>query len=164
MKTPEVRLRKYKKNLVTSGWGVIVFCVWDIVKYISTFFIKSSYSEYLEEFLPGDDKALYAFAMFFTLIILGLILFLHAFVGKCAIQVGQGKRHRLNYIPVAIILVLMTLFSFVTGIVEINSMPLDLSIASLILDSTMLVALMDLLISSFKVRSLEKQTAAKGGV
>ncbi len=163
MKKPEVRLRKFNSNLVTGGWAIIVFSAWDVVKFISSFFINSTYSQYILDNLSIDNSLMFFLEILFISLLLGILLFLHVFVGRCAINTGRGKKQGVAYIVIGIILAMSTVVSLMFNILDMKNMPWEITLSGTILDATMLAALIDLLISSFMVRHLRKKIVSEGG-
>lgn len=157
----ERKIRKFRNNMMTSGMAVIVFTVWDIVKLVISLLLDTTYKNYYMAFLHRDNVVLLFLEIFFFVFFVALIGAVQGFVGISAIRIGRGARHRNAYLVVCAVIWGITVYSLVYSFKGGDGMSLDISLASFLLDLTMLVALTDLFVSSIIVRHLEKKAAMK---
>ena len=158
----EKRIRKYRNNLITSGMAVVVFAVWDVVKLVAGYLMNSTYREYYQNSFHFDDRILLYLEVFFVLLFTGFLVFVQVFVGLSALRIGKGGRHRNGYLVLCVIMILLTIGSIVLSVKGEGGMSFDIALAGIILDLTLLAALIDLFVSSIMVRKLEKKLSREG--
>ena len=160
----EIKLLKYRKNLITSGWAVVAFCVWDIAKVVISLLLKSTYTLDLANTYHTDDKLLFFFEVFFTVVLFAVIIYIQIYAGVSAVAVGKGKKKGVGYLVISVVLLIVTVVSIVfsaesivvSSIGTMQGVSFDTAFAGIILDLTLGAALIDLLVSSFKVRRLSR--------
>ena len=170
----EIKLRKYEHSMVVSGGGVIIFGVWSVVKAI-LFFIVSPAEQFQSIYSDEDAQELYdigfsntdasLFIFVAILIILIVDLLLRFYVGRSAILVGRRMRKKeIMYIVIAIFLGLVLFAGFFARILfaqdyiaGVKTTAWSTGNVSSIVDLTSLLALIELIVSSFKVRRLRKE-------
>ena len=153
----EVKLRKYRNNMVTSGWAVVVLCSWDVIRLVLSLFCDSSYKEVFSEMLNIDDRLLFIFVLVFTLLFLGIILFFQLVAGLGGVSEGKGGKKRNVYLVFCVMAFLMSAYSVWSSVSDITRYSFELTMSSLILDLTTAVALGDLFISALVSRHLAKK-------
>jgi hypothetical protein len=158
----EVKLRKYRKNLVINGWAIMALCLWDNAKIIISLFLNTTYSSTYIEMFDVNEKLLFILEIIFTILFTALISAGHFIVGINAIKEGNGQKRRAGYLVVCAILFVFTVIAVVLEIRTITTISFDITLASILLDATMTVALADLFISSVQSRRIMKMTAEGG--
>ena len=161
MNKMEVKLRKYRNNLVTSGWAIIVLCLWDNAKIIISLFLNTTYSQMYFDAFHVDVK-LFVLEIVFTIIFMALVDFFHFLVGINAIKEGNGNKRRPGYLVVCVFLFIATASSVVISAKSIKDLSFDITLASILIDGTLAAALADLFISSVRIRVISKKTAEGG--
>ena len=100
----EAKERKYRSILKNSGYAVIAFGVWGIVRILMMmFFDPESYNEMFLSGL-GDEiprQALIVISLVIILFLLGLDLVFRIYVGSAAIKEGNGGKKSIAYIIAA---------------------------------------------------------------
>ena len=158
----EVKLRKYRKNLVIDGWAIMALCLWDSAKIIISLFLNTTYSQTYLEILDVDEKMLFIIEVIVVILITLLINATHIIVGVNAIREGHGRKRGVGYQVLCAILFVLTVIAIILEIRTITTISFDITLASILLDGTMAAALADLFISSVQSRRIMKMTAEGG--
>ena len=82
----EVKLRKYRKNLVIDGWAIMALCLWDNAKIIISLFLNTTYSRTYLDMFDVDEKLLFILEIIFTVFFMVLINTAHLIVGINAVK------------------------------------------------------------------------------
>ena len=148
--------RQLADDVKISGNAVMLMGVWTFVKvFARSFFARQELYEQLKEFeLPNSVILL---VMFIMLTVFGAVFMLgHALIGYCAHREASGKRTTVLYLIVAVLLLLVNLDSVVRGVLDFFAGTHQESTAtSLLIDMTLIYALLRLIIASVKLRRLQ---------
>ncbi len=153
----EVKLRKYRNNMVTSGWATVVLCLWEIVKLVMSMLLETTYKLELVEIFHTDDQLLYVLEIVFFIIVMGLFVFLQVSAGLGGVLEGKGGKRKNGYLVCCVLMFLISIWSIYSSVKEIKTFSLDVTVASIILDTTAAVALGDLFISAMISRHLVRK-------
>jgi len=158
----EKKIRRYRNNLITSGMAVVVFTVWDVVKLAAGCLTNSTYREYYQNTIHYDDKLLLYIEIIVIIFFIGIFAAIQAIMGFSAIRIGKGARQRNGYLVLCVIMILLTIGSLYLSVTDQTGMSFDIVLAGCIMDFTLLLALIDLFVSSIMVRKLEKKLSREG--
>lgn len=160
----ERKIRKLQNNLLISGYAVIAFGLWSILKAVFYVFLKPEYFDdmfewaELAEFGELGRKVAY-FIIFFALVVDTL---LRLFVGRRAIKESKGKKVSAFYLLVTAVLMAFSAGSLVTLFSPDNySFSITDTIVSGVVELTALFIFCDLFYSSVTVRKLRKKGGGK---
>ena len=174
-KIDQKKLRRYEHSLVISGAGIIVFAAWNIIKAV-LYFVLTPLEEVANS-LTDEQIQMYALTEYsketlayiliaVILLLLVLSLALRYYIGRAAIQEGRRIRKRSPlYIVLAIILC-----SFLIDGTIINGFVLSAddkvamglyenARASIFVDITSILCLIEMIVSAIMVRRLRKGAA-----
>ncbi len=141
---------KTEVNLITIGTGVIFFGLWTFIKFMLSYFLAD------DRINNNDSGVIYVFTFVFAL----FLAFLHCYIGLSARAEGNGKKKSPVYIVVAGILVFLINLFIVIEIFLIFTSEFTFSlIISVIIDTTSMVFLVELIVNSIKIRQIRKQSA-----
>ncbi len=166
----QVMVRKYRSTLVIVGLGIILFAVWTAVRTVGDLILKKPLIlEFMNEALAGqpdipDETLVYWVFCAVTVIYLVTSVFIRVFVGRAAIAEGRGRRAagRL-FLILTVILIANGIFSVVNDVITLaarneNANRIqDVSAVSIFIESTSLVMLADMLVSSLKLRRMRRR-------
>ncbi len=158
----EAKLRKYRNNLITGGFAIILLSLWDAAKLVISLFLDTTYKESLSELFDMDDTFLFVLEVLVFVIFYGIVIFFNIFTGLTAIAVGKGKKRKPVYLVIGIIVFFIDIYSVYSSITDMVGMTFDINIAGIILDLTSAVATADLFISSIMVYRLSRKTGQGG--
>ncbi len=160
--------RLYRKNtdtLAILGWGVILFCVWSIVKTIAMYVTSADEVKSLLKEVTGlkhiDNSILIMLFAFFGTIV-AVDVFMRIYVGLTARAVARGKKKGVGYIVVTYLLIIIYIVEIAVDIYMVfHPSESDESILTLVVNAfiniSSLITLIELVIYSTKVRrSLRK--------
>ena len=155
-----IALRKYEDNLHTCGTGVIILGAWSVLKAILqiVFSFNSIFADYLGK--EGDNKAFPAIAITVVAVFLFcLVLFLlHFYIGRNASKAAKGLPYKKGYYVWAVILLVLSVISMVAYIPEFSDLRnIDTTIASIIVDITLIYVLFGVVSSTRKIRALRTE-------
>ena len=150
------KTRRLENNLITLGTGIIAFGLWAFIKLILTvMFLGSAYFADT----PEEDRLAFMIA---TWIVAVLTLLMYVWLGSSARAEGKGKRKRPVYLffvgmisVYSFFVILIEVFYLITEFNDIAD-PLTLFI-SIIIDTTRMIFLIELIYSSVSLRRIRKQ-------
>lgn len=149
------KIRRTQDNLFVLGTSVIVFGLWNVIKFMIYFFVSS---DDLKK-SAGDKYYLITAIILWSIIFIGFLF--RCFIGFSARAEGKGKRKSVLYLVLAGI----TAFVYCTVIaIEIVYLiahydHIFTMIVTLIIDVTSFVFLVELIVNSIKVRKLRKDVS-----
>ena len=157
----EKQLRKKQNMLGISGIAVIVFGIWSIAKLvINALYMPERISKFFNASEGGvSDPVEDTIVFVAVLIIVAIDLGLRLLVGLSARAESKGKKKSIFYLIVAIILVLSSVFSIIVTFQSFFADSIFDTIIAIFLDLTSILALCDVITSSFGIRSLKKKIA-----
>ena len=93
-------------------------------------------------------------------IIMAVILGVRMYVGLSAIAVGRGRRRRLLFILIAVIMIIGNIWAFISGFFateapeQLGVLTENHSLSAFIIDATSVLMLTQMVISAIKIRKL----------
>ncbi len=165
-----VKLRKYSKNVVINGLGVIMFGAWSVIKIMLMCIYNPAYKAYL---FRCDENGLreinYPILLGITILAV-LIAGVHFYLGTRAIDYGRGRSEKKTYLFVVAILLFLTVTSSIGSIIYISQDIADIAditdimdikyiddtIVSTFTDAIFISILIDLFYSTIKVANIRK--------
>ena len=169
----EVKLRKHENTLTVSGFAVLAFALWEIVKIVIMVSLQPEYFTALMEPLKADPEftdllpITASVSVFFIILFYGIFIGLRLYIARSANEVGRRKSNKSAYIVWAIFCsfsTLLTLFinsiTILTGLLGVEEVDfMGEGIVTTILDLTSLLAMLDLVISGITVKVIRKNLA-----
>lgn len=155
----DMRYRKVSNSLVVSGMGIIFFGLWSVIKV----FAEVAFGELdLMGFLMSDledtpQMRTLMYAIFVAVIL--FVILLHYYIGRCAIQVGTGRRKRYFYLLLAAFLLYLDITGFeqyFASEIDVYGTQFDVTVASFLVDVANCATVLNLIISSIIYYSLKK--------
>ncbi|MDC7293299.1 hypothetical protein NXH67_07210 [Butyrivibrio sp. DSM 10294] len=153
-------LRKHEDNLNVCGIGVVILSAWDVFKAAMQFLtkVKDVIGDYLEQFEEGEKGyALLFFIVFIAIVLLGigLIFWLHAYIGFNASRAAKRLPYKKGYYAWAIILLVLSVLSLPDYIEKLGNLEeIETTVASLIIDLTSIYILGTVVVSTRKIKAL----------
>ena len=159
----KARIRRYNRNIETSGIAVIFYSIWAVIKFVVPILLGD---EALHEIL-GFDLETYEEVkdLLYVLIpvLFGITLIVYYYVGRSAIKFARGKKKRRFFAIVALLLLVNTVTYFPAYYEEFSDFSnygdIDTTVASLLVDITLTFILFDMIYSTFMVSRLKKAEA-----
>lgn len=154
----EEKLRRYQNTLVIAGTGVIVFGIWSVVKVILAIFLMPPwYEELLKS--ARENQVDIQMIKWFLVIMPVLSLLLRLYVGGSARAEGLGRRSGRGYLAVGILLSLFALLNLIYdgAVFDLAADDLVDQVAQTLLDLTSLSALLEVIVSGFRVKTLARR-------
>ncbi len=156
----KARMRRYNRNIEISGLVVIVYGFWTVIKFLIPVIIGTSKVFQLLEMDPQEyeeDK----WIIFLILVgLFGVMILSHYFLGRMAISYARGKRNKIGFLILAVIILVSTVTFLPEYLTEIQTLKTfedwDNIIAEFMVDMTLIFVLCDMVISTFRVRKLRK--------
>lgn len=166
----DVSLRRYKKELSTSGGGYILFGVWSAIKVVMSVFVgEFSVKKIVDTYeVEPEDLVLFE-AVYFTLIAIAAVavVLLHLYVGLGAIRASSGSKKR-GYLRVTIVLLIFSVINLLVYCGQVGDLSnfsfKDTTIAAFMVDVTVTIMLVGILRSAKMIKKLtiEKEQGIQG--
>ena len=166
-------LRKSEKNLVTVGFGIMIFGVWNVIKTFSVLFLNQNaivnlIKGYTEEDLNKyvSDSTIFTFIFIWFILFMSVGVIARLYIGCSAIFVGRYKRKKSLYIPITIIYIICSLGEFYYDFNDIFFNPDSIStnletrdspIVTLIIEITSMVMMVELVVLSRRIRRIRRE-------
>ena len=154
----EKELRRNQNNLVVIGYGVIAFGIWSAIKVVLyTAYNTESYAVTRENGIAY--LVVFCIVMFITL---SFTLCIRLYVGLSAVNEGQGRKKRIGYIVLALIMATSNFTLLVANTLHFGSSEsIENTIVTIIVELSSCVVLTEMAVFAIKVkclgRMLEKQ-------
>lgn len=146
------KIRRTQDNLFVLGTSVIVFGLWNLIKFVIYFFAAFN-----------DIKGTVGEEYFLITVIMSWAIFVFSFVLRCFIGFsaraeGKGKRKNVVYLVFAgmIALVYFCVIAVEGAYLILRHNHIFSMIITLIIDITSFVFLVELIVNSIKIRKLRK--------
>ncbi|SKC03005.1 hypothetical protein SAMN06296386_11483 [Lachnospiraceae bacterium] len=153
MKNDKSLLRRCEDDLRVGGIGVIVMGCWSLIKVVLQIYpdIKMSFSK-------GNAEILKEIIVVAVLVVfMSLALALHFYIGINAVRSAQGETYHKGYVIGACVLWVLEILCFSEYSDMFKHMDdIDTTIASIIVDITIIFILTVVIISSFKIKKLRE--------
>jgi len=153
----KIRLRKYEDDLNAGGMGVIVLCLWSVLKILVQIFLETKESVDLSDTEPWMRVVVYIVVMLFLALILSGIFLVHLYIGLNAMRAAKSKEYKKGYFIAAVILLILaiiSLYSYKSRLQDTEH--LDTTIASIIVDLTSIYVFALVVCSTLKIRRIKK--------
>lgn len=168
-------LRKKEDNLMISGIAVLLFSVWDMVRFVMALIINPKIlTDYIEGLgFDADDiliGEITVIAIYVVILALALLIRLFIFFG--ARDESKGKRRGWIYVIVAFIVLVFIIADEIDTAIDLFKDAsaqtdfadgMDTAAASGLMNIMSAVALIDIIISSITVKKLRKKYDIKDG-
>ncbi len=158
-----VALRRYCKSIELNGWAIMLSAIWTSVKsLIPVFMGQKSLDELLG--IAGDIEMqdMRGVLIFFEILYVILIILFHWAIGNGAIKYSKGSPKKFGFLFGAILLFLVNAISVPFYFISLERLEdIDSTVATFIVDVTMIIILLDLIISTIKVASIRKTITAE---
>ena len=179
----DIKIRKLRDTLVTGGLAIIAFGIWTVIKSIFEAFtilepmigsisvenLSKVEAQQLKSMM--EDNSLFAFFFLMILIVLAVDLALRVYVGLSARAVGLQKKKRngkerkgIVWLIFGIILAAISIYSLIMTLINTSDTlqvySITYYVVSLFVDLTSIVVTIELVISGFRLRSLDKTQKA----
>ena len=160
----EKELRRRQSILSITGLGVMAFGLWDFLKLHLYFLLGRSFLLKSVEIESTISEKTVLIITYIVLLIVALTeLLIRIYIGRGAVteskdvlEPGQKKSH---YLGLAIFVIIVNAFFLAFSIIDIDALRSNFldHIASLIVDTTSLIMLFELVSSARKVRELRQK-------
>ncbi len=159
MDSYKVKLRRYEDDLHVGGLGIVILGAWDVLKVILHVLLELKDDINLEE-IAYEDRAfavvLLAVIIAVILLMVFLIFKIHLYIGMNASKAAKGEPYKKGYYTGAVILLVLSfagMFTYIAELKDLNN--LDTTIASFIVDLTMVYILWVVVSRTRKIRDLK---------
>ena len=155
----DAKIRKYRYKLMCSGYAVIAFGLWSIVR---VFLMRLTDAPGLREMLgSGEESAEYEAVLFSILaVVLAADLLFRLLVGRSAIRESRGERRGITYLLLAAIYAAVSALSDLSYVVRAFRGGASGSIvAANVVDLTSCIAMAEIAILSFSLRRAVREAA-----
>ncbi len=153
-------LRRNQNTLVMSGIGVIVFGVWSLIRFLMYILINARYLRAELGLESGTE-----YAVFYLVVALLLLadLGLRVYVGCAAIREGMKDKAGRVYVAIAVFLAASAAFSAYQDFLTFSEAYTDVAdgYAATLADITSLVILVQLVISSLRLKRMRRNAARR---
>ena len=158
MKTvSEATLRRYYSNITVSGFGLMLYGVWSVLKASMKFFFGTNELFDVVDMSP-EEAEIYLIMVYVVIALVGLfILFIHLYSGINAVKFGRRHSTKKTFLIFPSIIFVITLFDLPFYLSYAREETLDVTIASLAVELTLLVMLFDMIISTIRVSQIVKK-------
>ena len=154
----EARARKHRYKLIWSGYAVIAFGAWSIIRmFMMKYFDYSGFGEY---FGVTDGTAETVNLLFgIMLFVLALDLLFRLYVGRNAVREGKGMKVKHRYVFFAALytgVALISDFAYLLDLIR-GRQTADM-LSAVIIDITTSVAFIEIIVPSIALRRLGQAT------
>lgn len=155
----EAKLRKHRSRLKISGYAVIAFGLWSIIRiFLMRYFDPLSFEAMLGE--ETDIPREFYDEVVFTglLVFLAFDLLYRFFVGRAAIREGSGNRRKMLYVFFALLYGLISVCGDIHYTVLLVSRDQRMvELAEILVDLSSCIAMFEISYSAVAIRVLEKK-------
>lgn len=165
--------RKIQSTLYNSGLAFIVLGFWTAIKESISLFLDygaeiqkeihnlllSMDTEFVADELRQVESIVYIVLVVLILGVAALVLLIHFFLGRAAMQEAKGKKKKIVYLVFACIYLVFNVFVYVYGIVNAGEAGM-MDYSELIVDLTVYFACIMIIKSSIELRRIQKQENA----
>lgn len=154
----KARFRKCKKNLELSGKAMIAFSLWALIKSFIPIIMRQ---KTLNEILMISEYEMEEYRVLLYVLFIGILFVVTLFylkLGVGAINYSIGKRKKKGFLIMAFIVLVVTIATFPFYLIGfgIGNTDGDTTITSMIMDITLIVAIIDMISSTFTIDKLRK--------
>ena len=149
----ESKLNKYRSSLVVGGTGVILFGIWGFLKQILLLLLNANgLKAAVEEQVQGVP---FIMAFVILLVLYAIAMGFYFFVGLSARSEGKTGKKRYVYLVLCILMIIVSAVNIVVSFFSASFGVLGM-IAGILIDVTLIIALIDVFWSSIQVKKLKK--------
>ncbi len=172
----QIKLRKSQNTLIIVGAGMILFDIWSAVKALIVLLIgradtiASVRENMTDDSLQLSDGAILAVTIIIFMLAVLIELGIRVYIGLSAIAEARGKRSGKLYLVLTVFFILFSfvtiaasIVALVTGAVKEGTSQEDVSMASIVIEVTSLIMMIQMIISAVRVKKYNKAAAQKGG-
>lgn len=161
-------IRRHQTTLICSGVAVIAFGLWSIVRsFLWLFFDNALIQNMIDEEARSGilaeisaDKILTAFYIAIAVLVF-LDLCLRIYVGLSAVSEGRGKHRRITYVILSCLFLAVSLYSDLSLLISYMPDALTLeTVASFIVEFSSLIAFVEIIRASLRIRKYNRSTEA----
>ncbi|MCR4596256.1 MAG: hypothetical protein K5673_05695 [Lachnospiraceae bacterium] len=160
-----IKLRHMRDNLVHAGYGYIIFGIWSVLKLFMMSTMQKEYSGLLSDSI-GSSTGDYFLAIAITaaayLVMIVFTLGIHLWIGYGAVRYGRGTGRKKSYVVMSAIGIIITLallpFYFWNPSSGEALIPDDTTIASVLVDITLVFVFLDMILSTVGIDRLTKSS------
>ncbi|MBR6390559.1 MAG: hypothetical protein IKS16_04365 [Lachnospiraceae bacterium] len=164
-----IKIRHLRDNLIHAGYGYIIFGIWSVIKLFMMSTMQKEYSGMLGDssgVSPEDYPIAIAITVAAYLIMIIFTLGMHLWIGYGAVRYGKGTGHRKYYVVLSVIGIILTLvllpLYFWNPSEGTPIIPDDTTIASILVDITLVFAFLDMIVSTVRIDRLTESTDTDG--
>lgn len=152
----EVEIRRRRQTLYYSGRAFVVFGIWSFIKIFFWLYLNPiDWAELVGVEISGfEDVYKLTFYVILAIIVFIDILF-RLYIGLSAIGEEKGKKKRITYVIFAVLYIILTALSYTQASDDSNYLGGD-TVTTVFLDVTSSIALVAIIINSWKLRKLGK--------
>ena len=164
----QLEIRKAENTLIVVGMGVMIFSVWSAIKILGTMIVrKDGVLDFIQSTMAENQVISDYFVYVAFIIIFGIFLAFgvaaQLFVGLSAISEGRGRTAGRLYPVLTVLFILANTMSAVSAVrglfseQETEFVMQDVSLASVVIEVTSLIMLIEMLASSIKLRRYRRR-------
>ena len=162
----QIALRRFRNTLRLAGGGYIVFGIWSIMKFLMMITMQQKYMEMmfdLSETMADTGMNVTVGDIIFIIVISLFVVGIHLWIGLGAVRYAQGSGGKRSHLVLAILGVIITIVQLplyfydpVQKIIQDVDMT---TIASIVVDITLIFLFFDMIISTIQIDKLTRSTA-----
>lgn len=152
------QIRKKQNLLITSGYAVMMFGIWSIVRAILMFVLEPDVI-WQDAGISIDDLQGIEIVIFWITILVVLLcdLLLRMYVGKRAVREGLGKRQKSIYIVLCAISVIFTISADVSAIINLTGdETIEMLFSYVVVDVSTCISMVLVVTSALSLRRLNR--------
>ena len=161
-------LRRCHDHLVSIGTGMSLFGIWTVVRVIMNVILERQ--QFFEEIqaseseIPMDTRMLMAITLIIIAVLCLMILGIHLYIGMSARAEGLGSKKRTGYLIATGVFILLYGVGIVSEILQYQTcfQGITDAAATVFIDMTMLVTLIELMYNAVRARKITAQLAEQG--
>jgi hypothetical protein len=153
-----VKARKYNKNIEISGEAMIMFGVWQVVKIALSFLVETEDVRRIVNRADLDMQTYLIIAILASFMVFVIVMIFHLSIGLGALRYAKGKSKRKGFLFLSVLVVLGTVFFMPSYVNNLdNERDIDTTIASIMVDVTMIFIQIDMMTSVIRLERLKKK-------
>lgn len=161
----DAKERKYRSILKNSGYAVIAFGLWGMIRILLMKFLDpESYDSLfgITEAAPELQHAYTVVSLVMMLFVLGLDLLFRVYVGSSAIKEGNGGKKRIVYVIAAVLYLALSLRSDIGFLIEYSRSDSSFNMLVLTLvDISFCSAFFAIIYSALRLRQVLRRKAGE---
>ena len=154
----DAQIRRKQSLLISSGYAVIMFGIWSIIRLILMVFLDTdSFMKNYDFFSDEYDtlEVVIACVVVVTFLLIDLLFRMH--LGRRAIREGLGHKQNSMYIIISLLYVVLSIVVDVNTLRDASSIMEDHVISYTIIDISTCIPLIVIAISALQLRTLNRQ-------